>query len=244
MSRELGLRSAAGRILLAGVFVAGSVTGIAEIPRVKRAWQAYSAPNPDCAEIIPGTGRYDIIAVFGLDSDGNTSYDQKRAVLNQAASAYVSGSSDRVVVIGNIPSYKQKSIFKSLKRQVRTLSQDQDDITRDNVDFINHAVTYAEGMGQLEQMMKATGSSTVLGISSMIYTNRLVLLSQNYGINMSMIPAECFEEGTVPQTTADTRDIVLGEKLGIAYSTIDPHWKIATKFTRTIKGLKTGYKNR
>ncbi len=225
---------------LAAAIVTSSITGIAEIPQVKRAWQAFNAPNPTCTESQPGANQYDIIAVFGLDdSNENTSPSQKNAVINQAASSYIAKSSDKIVVIGNITAAKEKSIFRAIKKRVIAMYYGQDDINRNNVDFINHAVTYAEGVDKLAQLMKADGSATVLGISSIFYTNRLSLLSQNYGINMSMIPAECFEGGPVPESITETKDIIVAEKLGIMYSAIDPHWKIATKLTRSIKDLKS-----
>lgn len=225
---------------LGAVVITSSFAGVTEAPHIKNTWQALNKSNPECAEITPAASPYDIIAVFSLDSSGeNISPNQKEAIISQTASAFIEHHPSKIVIVGNISGIEERSIIKAIKSQVKSMSQGKDYIVKSDIDFINHAVTFAEGVSDLSQLMEINEWTTVLGISSVYYANRITLFGQYYGINMTVLQAECAENGELPLNTEITHDIIVGEKLGIIYSAIDPNWLIPSNFKRLITDIKT-----
>lgn len=235
MSERIG-RKILG-LTLEAALVTGVTLGISQSPQVERAVEALTSPYPECGLVEREQVSYDVIALFRSGGNDSVQTKEDKELYKQVADAHLTNPSNPILIIGNTSGYQNKVILEQIEEFVENKSSGKSRLDPSMVVFLDRSVTYAEGVDNLSEYMRSNNLDNALGISNWYHTSRLNLLGQNFDVNMSMDSVGCYGDTLTPTESEDLGNTIFMERLQIIELAFDPHGKLVTSFTSTVKDL-------
>lgn len=210
-----------------------------------RVIKALQGEDPSCSsgESVSAGYPYDVIAVPGAgiytDGDGNIQLNSiEKGRLQAAARAYISGYAPNILLLNGYDGLASDLARDYLQKQVVQISKDTKILDDDSIFVDEESINTATNVRYLAGFMAEKSLIKAVLITNDFHSDRVVIISCNYGINSGVITVETLNGQDYVDGQEDLAELILLkewlEAVALAY---DPLGIIPT----ALKGAVNNY---